>query len=93
VQKIKSEGKSLVTTGQGNCSFSTLNKKINRKRNVIGLDKFDLRIVRTVYDFYKTEKQAPTSALKKKLHELIGFNGSLPSLRSILKSMGFRWRE
>jgi hypothetical protein len=24
---------------------------------------------------------------------LIGFNGSLPSLRSILKSMGFRWRE
>jgi transposase len=93
VRKIKSEGKSLLTTVQGNCSFSTPNKKGNRKRNVTGLDEFDLCVVRrTVYDFYKTEKQASTtSALKKKLHELIGFNGSLPSLRSILKRMGFRW--
>jgi hypothetical protein len=48
---------------------------------------------RTVYDFYKTEKQAPTTAaLKKKLHELTGFNGSFPSLRSVLKNMGFRWK-
>jgi hypothetical protein len=48
---------------------------------------------RTVYDFYKTDKQAPTTAaLKKKLHELTGFNGSFPSLRSVLKNMGFRWR-
>jgi hypothetical protein len=47
----------------------------------------------TVCDFYKTEKQAATaSALEKKLHELIGFNGCLPSTRSILKSMGFSWR-
>jgi hypothetical protein len=27
VQKIKSEGKNLVTTGQGNSSFSTPNKR------------------------------------------------------------------
>jgi hypothetical protein len=93
VRKMKSEGKSLVTTGQGNSSFLTPNKKINRKRNVTGLDEFDLCVVRTEYDFYKTEKQAPTTAaLKKKLHELTGFNRSLPSLRSILKNMGFRWR-
>jgi hypothetical protein len=60
VRKIKSDGKSLVTTGQGNCSFSTPNKKINRKRNVTGLDEFDLCVVRrTVCDFYKTEKRAP----------------------------------
>jgi hypothetical protein len=51
-------------------------------------------VQRTVYDFYKAEKQTPiTSALKRTLHELIGFNGSLPSLRGILKSMGFRWGE
>jgi hypothetical protein len=88
------EGKSLVTTGQGNSSFLTPNKKRNRKRNITGLDEFDLCVLRrTVCDFYKTEKQAPTTAaLKKKLHELIGFNGSLPCLRSILKNMGFRWR-
>jgi hypothetical protein len=48
---------------------------------------------RTVCDFCKAEKQVPTTAaLKTKLHELIGFNGSLPRLRSILKNMGFRWR-
>jgi hypothetical protein len=48
---------------------------------------------RTEYDVYKTEKQEPSTAvLKKKLHELIGFNGSLPSIRRILKNMGFRWR-
>jgi hypothetical protein len=93
VRKIKSEGKSLVTTGQGNSSVLTPKKK-NRTRNVTELNEFDLCVVRrTVYDFNKTEKQIPkTAALKKKLHELIGFNGSLPSLRSILKNMGFRWR-
>jgi hypothetical protein len=84
VRKIKSEGKSLVTTGQGNSTFLTPNKKRNRKINVTGHDEFDLCVVRrTVYDFYKTEKQAPTTAaLKKKLHELIGFNGSFLGLRS-----------
>jgi hypothetical protein len=31
VRRIKSEGKSLVVTGQGNCSFSTPNNNNNNK--------------------------------------------------------------
>jgi hypothetical protein len=66
VQVIKSEEKGLVTTGQVNCSSQLHIKRRSCKRNVTGLDEFDLCIVwRTAYDYYRTEKQVPTaSALK-----------------------------
>jgi transposase len=92
-EKLNQRGKVLLLLYKETVHSQLQIIKGNRKINVTGLDEFDLCVVRsTVYDFYKTEKQASTtSALKKKLHELIGFNVSLHSLKSILKSMGFRW--
>jgi hypothetical protein len=91
-EKLNRRGKVLLPLGKETLHSQLRIKKPQKKCH---WTEFDLCVVRrTVYDFYKTEKQAPTtSALEKKLHELIGFNGSLPSLRRILKSMGFRWRR
>ena len=79
-------------SGVGGSSLETPDKKRKKSRKY-ELDDFDIGVTRRIiYNFYATEKCAPTvSRLREKLFTDIGFGGSNSTLRSILKQIGFRW--
>ncbi|KAJ4428472.1 hypothetical protein ANN_24509 [Periplaneta americana] len=74
-------------------TFVTPHKERPRRVRKSSMDGFNENVIRpTVHDFYKTEKQRPT--LKKilaKVKTCINFDGSVFTLRKVLKKLGFTW--
>jgi len=74
-------------------AFSTprnLRPKACTKRILGNFDEAVLR--RIVHNFYLAEKQRPTlKAIHSKMCEYIGYGGGVPSLRTVLKKMVFRY--
>ena len=77
-----------------NSQLSTPGKQRKREKTVTKLDTFQEDAIRRhVYQYY-IRKEYPT--LKKLLSSLENeelFNGSLSSLRNVLKGLGFTWRK
>lgn len=94
VKKIRKEKKDINISPEAGCSFSTPKKK-KRFKAVTDIDDFDKCVIRrTVNNFYKTEKSLPTlNLLKNKLSKDLNFIGSVSSLRTIIKELGFKWKK
>lgn len=93
VRRIKNE---LEDIESGNSvSFSTPHKDRPRKSRKAALDRFNEEVVRrTVNDFYLVEKERPTlKKIHSKLKSSINFDGSITTLRKILKTLGFKWKK
>jgi len=72
-------------------AFSTLHKLRPKVSTKSILDNFDEAVLRTVHNFYLTEKQQPTlKAIHSKMCESTGYGGGVSSLRLVLRKMGFR---
>ncbi|CAF4824208.1 unnamed protein product [Pieris macdunnoughi] len=90
VRNISNQAKSsdLITV------FRTPGKTRSRTKPVTNIDNFDQVIKRTVHNFHKTNNELPTiGKLKKQLEDDINFKGLERSLRRIVKSLGFRWKN
>lgn len=76
-------------------AFKTPGKKRQRIKPVTGIDNFDKGIIRRcIHNFHITEKELPTiDKLHVKLRSDINFQGSEKSLRSIIKELGFKWKQ
>ncbi|KOB66578.1 Uncharacterized protein OBRU01_21012, partial [Operophtera brumata] len=46
-----------------------------------------------IHNFQQTNKELTVEKLRRKLQEDINFQGSLSSLRQIIKDLGFRWMK
>lgn len=75
--------------------FITPRKKRPKKKTQTSLDDFDRCVVRRVInEFHTLEGERPTlKAMKRVLKERINFTGSVFSLRTIIRSLGFRWKK
>jgi len=75
--------------------FRTPGKKRSRSKPVTDIDNFDQGVIkRCIHNFHRTNNELPTvGKLRKKLEEDINFKGSERSLRRIIKSLGFRWKN
>ena len=76
-------------------SFSTPHKKRPRKKVKTDIDDFDkCTIRRIIHDCHTTEGERPTlKVILRILRERINYNGSVSSLRQIIRQMGFRWKR
>lgn len=76
-------------------TFCTPRKKRPRKKNMTALDDFDLCVVRRViHEFHSTEKELPTlKGILRVLKEKINYKGSVSSIRTIIRDLGFRWKK
>lgn len=94
VKKIRKEKKDLDTTDDTTCSFATPKKK-KRSKIVTDIDDFDKCVIRRkIYNFYKSERSLPSlKLLKNTLAEDLNFKGSVSSLRTIIKELGFKWKK
>ncbi|XP_045516861.1 uncharacterized protein LOC123709513 [Pieris brassicae] len=91
VRNISNQAKSsdLITV------FRTPGKKRSRTKPVTNIDNFNQGVIkRTIHNFHKTNNELPTiGKLKKELEDDINFKGSERSLRRIVKSLGFWWKN
>ncbi|KAL0880990.1 hypothetical protein ABMA27_002142 [Loxostege sticticalis] len=91
VRKISTQAKSsdLITV------FKTPGKKRCKTKPVTNIDNFNQGVIKSIiHNFHNTNNELPTvGKLKKKLEEDINYKGSERSLRRIIKSLGFRWKN
>ncbi|XP_047539029.1 uncharacterized protein LOC125072442 [Vanessa atalanta] len=89
LNRIKHEG--LVNEGVWN----TPGKKRPHKKTVSNLDSFDIHAIRNkINEFYTVKKEVPTlRSLLTDLQESIGFCGCRETLRHILLSNGFQFKN
>lgn len=75
--------------------FRTPGKKRPRAKPVTGVDNFDQGVIkRCIHNFHITERELPNVAkLRRKLQQVIHFQGSERSLGRIIKSLGFKFKN
>ena len=92
VYRILQDRKKQVEEGT---SSGTPGKKHNVPKRITDIDDFDSGLIRrTIHNFYAVEQSVPTlKRLVQKLREKNDFTGSVSSLRTIIKNLGFRWKK
>ncbi|XP_047030090.1 uncharacterized protein LOC124637570 [Helicoverpa zea] len=76
-------------------AFRTPGKKRPRAKPITGVNNFDQGVIkRCIHNFHITEKELPNIAkLRSKMQQDINFQGSERSLRRIIQSLGFKWKN
>ncbi|GBP38243.1 hypothetical protein EVAR_18123_1 [Eumeta japonica] len=69
--------------------------KRNKQKPITDINSFDQGVIkRIIHNFHVTEKELPTiGKLRTKLQEDLHFQGSVASLRRIIKNLGFKWKK
>lgn len=103
VQKVCSESKRLKmindSTEESNNSVSPPNftsprKSYKRKKLITGLNEFENDLViKTVHELYDNCEYPTTAKIQEALKNKTGFNGSVGSVRRILNSLNFRFKQ
>lgn len=96
VQRIVKEAKEMLLPGEeseDDLSFSTPGKQRNREPKIIIDDFSKISIRRIIYSYYDRNEFPTLEKLNKTIFEQLNIKMSRPTLGSVLRNLGFRYKK